>query len=52
MLQPPSPQRAPVNKRTAMPVADMWPYDHGFPNEHRALYQTIRRTREALSVVL
>ena len=33
-------------------VADMWPYDPGFPNEQRALYQTIRRAREALSVVL
>ena len=30
----------------------MWPYDPGFPNEQRALYQTIRRAREALSVVL
>ena len=27
-------------------VADMW------PNEQRALYQTIRRAREALSVIL
>ena len=52
MLQPPSPQRAPVNKRTAMPVAAMWPYDHGFPNEQWALYQTIRRAHEALSVIL
>ena len=33
-------------------IADMWPYDPGFPNEQRALYQTIRRAREALSVVL
>ncbi len=33
-------------------VADMWPYDPSFPNEQRALYQTIRRAREALSVVL
>ena len=33
-------------------VADMWPYDPGFPNEQQALYQTIRRAREALSVVL
>ena len=30
----------------------MWPYDPGFPNEQRALYQTIRRAREALFVVL
>ena len=30
----------------------MWPYDPGFPNEQRALYQTIRRAREALSAVL
>ena len=30
----------------------MWPYDRGFPNEQRALYQTIRRAREALFVVL
>ena len=30
----------------------MWPYDPGFPNEQRELYQTIRRAREALSVVL
>ena len=30
----------------------MWPYDPGFPNEQRALYQTIRRAREALSVIL
>ena len=30
----------------------MWPYDPGFPNEQQALYQTIRRAREALSVVL
>ena len=30
----------------------MWPYDPGFPNKQRALYQTIRRAREALSVVL
>ena len=30
----------------------MWPYDPGFPNEQWALYQTIRRAREALSVVL
>ena len=33
-------------------VADMWPYDPSFPNEHWALYQTIRRAREAHSVVL
>ena len=33
-------------------VAGMWPYDPGFPNEQRALYLTIRRAREALSVVL
>ena len=33
-------------------VADMWPYDPGFSNEQRALYQTIHRAREALSVVL
>ena len=33
-------------------VAEMWPYDPGFPNEQRALYQTIRRARRALSVVL
>ena len=26
--------------------------DPSFPNEERALYQTIRRAREALSVVL
>ena len=30
----------------------MWPYDPGFPNEQQALYQTICRAREALSVVL
>ncbi len=30
----------------------MWPYDPGVPNEQWALYQTIRRAREALSVVL
>ena len=30
----------------------MWPYDPGFPNEQRALYQTIRRAHEALFVVL
>ena len=30
----------------------MWPYDPGFPNEQRALYQTIHTAREALSVVL
>ena len=30
----------------------MWPYDPGFPNKQRALYQTIRRAREALSVIL
>ena len=30
----------------------MWPYDPGFPNEQRALYHTIHRAREALSVVL
>ena len=30
----------------------MWPYDPGFPNEQQALYQTIHRAREALSVVL
>ena len=30
----------------------MWPYDPGFPNEQRALYQTICRAREVLSVVL
>ena len=33
-------------------IADMWPYDPGFPNEQWALYQTIPRAREALSVVL
>ena len=33
-------------------VVDMWPYDLGFPNEQRVLYQTIRRAREALSVIL
>ena len=33
-------------------IADMRPYDPGFPNEERALYQTIRRAREALSVIL
>ena len=33
-------------------VADMWPYDPGFPNEQRALYQTICRAREALFVFL
>ena len=33
-------------------VVDMWPYDPGFPNEQRALYQTIRRAREALSIIL
>ena len=47
MLQPPSPQQANDNA-----IADMWPYDPGFPNEQRALYQTIRTAREALSVVL
>ena len=30
----------------------MWPYDPGFPNEQRALYRTICRAREALSVIL
>ena len=30
----------------------MWPYDPGFPNEQRALYQTIPRAHEALSVIL
>ena len=30
----------------------MWPYDPGFPNEQRALYQTICMAREALSLVL
>ena len=30
----------------------MWPYDPGFPNEQWALYQTIRRAREALFVIL
>ena len=30
----------------------MWPYDPGLLNEQRALYQTIRRAREALSIVL
>ena len=33
-------------------VSDMWPYDPGFLNEQQALYQTICRAREALSVVL
>ena len=33
-------------------IADMWPYDPGFPNEQQALYQTIRRAQEALYVVL
>ena len=33
-------------------VADLWPYDPGFSNEQRVLYQTIRRACEALSVVL
>ena len=33
-------------------IADMWPYDPGFPNEQRALYQTIRWACEALFVVL
>ena len=33
-------------------VSDMWPYDPSFPNEQRALSQTIRRAREALFVVL
>ena len=33
-------------------IADMWPYDPAFPNEQRALYQTICRACEALSVVL
>ena len=33
-------------------VMHMWPYDPGFPNEQWALYQTICRAREALSVVL
>ena len=28
----------------------MWPYDPGFPNEQRALYQTIHRAHNALSV--
>ena len=30
----------------------MWPYDPSFTNEQRALYQTIRWARDALSVVL
>ena len=30
----------------------MWPYDPGFLNEQQALYQTICRAREALSIVL
>ena len=30
----------------------MWPYDPGFPNEQQALYQTICRACEALSIVL
>ena len=30
----------------------MWPYDPGFQNERRALHQTIRRAREALTVFL
>ena len=33
-------------------VADMWPYHPSFPNKQRALYQTIRRAHEALSIVL
>ena len=33
-------------------VADMWPYDPGFPNKQWALYQTIRRAHKALSIVL
>ena len=33
-------------------VMDMWPYDPGFSKEQRALYQTIPRACEALSVVL
>ena len=33
-------------------VAEMWPYDPSFPNEQWALYQTIHRAREALSIVL
>ena len=33
-------------------VGDMWPYDPGLLNEQRALYQTIRMAREALSTVL
>ena len=33
-------------------VTDMWPYDPGFLNEQRALYQTVYRTREDLSIVL
>ena len=30
----------------------MWPYDPGFPNKQWALYQTICRAREALSIIL
>ena len=30
----------------------MWPYDPGFLNQQRALYQTIHRAREALYIVL
>ena len=30
----------------------MWPYDPSFPNEQQALYQTIHRACEALSVIL
>ena len=33
-------------------ITDMWPYDPGFLNEQRVMYQTIRRACEALSVML
>ena len=33
-------------------IADRWPYDPGFPNEQGVLYQTIRRARQTLFIVL
>ena len=33
-------------------IAEMWPYDPGFLNEQWALYQTIRRARQTLFIVL
>ena len=52
MLQPPSRQRAPGNKRMTMPSRTCDPMILAFLNEQQALYQTTRRAREALSIVL